>query len=42
MKLFFRRRFSWKNINDNSKIKELGDIEDNELILDIGPKQFKK
>ena len=31
-----------KNINDNSKIKELGDIEDNELILDIGPKTVQK
>ena len=31
-----------KNINDNPKIKELGDIEDNELILDIGPKTVQK
>ena len=31
-----------KNINDNSKVKKLGDIEDDELILDIGPKTVQK
>ena len=31
-----------KNINDKSKIKELDNIEDNDLILDIGPKTINK
>tara|TARA_B100000963_G_scaffold185468_1_gene161210 strand:+ start:2969 stop:4156 length:1188 start_codon:yes stop_codon:yes gene_type:complete len=31
-----------KSMNDNSKVKELDDIEDNDLILDIGPKTVKK
>ena len=31
-----------KNINDKSKIKELNNIEDNDLILDIGPKTIDK
>ena len=31
-----------KSINDNSKVKKLGDIEDDELILDIGPKTVQK
>ena len=31
-----------KNINDKSKIKELNNIEDNDLILDIGPKTINK
>ena len=31
-----------KNINDNSKVKELGDIDNDELILDIGPKTIQK
>ena len=31
-----------KNINDNSTIKELDDIEDDDLILDIGPKTVEK
>ena len=31
-----------KNINDNSTIKELDDIENDDLILDIGPKTVKK
>ena len=31
-----------KNINDNSTIKELDDIENDDLILDIGPKTLKK
>jgi len=31
-----------KNINDNSTIKELNDIENDDLILDIGPKTVKK
>ena len=31
-----------KSINDNSKIKKLSDIEDDELILDIGPKTVQK
>ena len=31
-----------KNINDNSTIKELDDIENDDLILDIGPKTVRK
>ncbi len=31
-----------KNVNDNSTIKELDDIENDDLILDIGPKTVKK
>ena len=31
-----------KNMNDASQIKELDNIEDDELILDIGPKTIKK
>ena len=31
-----------KNLNDNSKIKELNDIENDDLILDIGPKTIQK
>jgi len=31
-----------KNMNDNSTIKELGDIENDDLILDIGPKTVQK
>ena len=31
-----------KNINDNSTIKELNDIENDDLILDIGPKTVQK
>ena len=31
-----------KSINDNSKVKKLSDIEDDELILDIGPKTVQK
>ena len=31
-----------KNINDSSKIKKLDEIEDNDLILDIGPKTVQK
>ena len=31
-----------KSMNDNSQVKELDDIEDNELILDIGPKTVQK
>ena len=31
-----------KNINDVSKIKELYDVEDNDLILDIGPRTIQK
>ncbi len=31
-----------KNMNDKSKVKELNDIEDNDLILDIGPKTIDK
>ena len=31
-----------KNFNDKSKIKELNDIEDDDLILDIGPKTIVK
>ncbi|MDC3056868.1 phosphoglycerate kinase [Candidatus Pelagibacter sp.] len=31
-----------KNINDSSKIRKLDDIENNDLILDIGPKTVKK
>jgi len=31
-----------KNINDNSAIKELNEIENDDLILDIGPKTVKK
>ena len=31
-----------KNFNDKSKIKELNDIEYDDLILDIGPKTINK
>ena len=31
-----------KNMDDKSKIKELKDIKDDDLILDIGPKTIKK
>ena len=31
-----------KNLNDNSTIKELNDIENDDLILDIGPKTVQK
>ncbi len=31
-----------KSMNDNSQVKELNDIEDNDLILDIGPKTVQK
>ncbi len=31
-----------KSIDDKSKIKELNDIKDDDLILDIGPKTIKK
>ena len=31
-----------KNINDSSKVKKLDDIEDNDLILDIGPATVQK
>ena len=31
-----------KNLNDTSKTKELNDIKDDDLILDIGPKTIKK
>ena len=31
-----------KNMDDNSKVKELTNIEDDDLILDIGPKTIKK
>ena len=31
-----------KSLNDKSKIKELDDIKDDELVLDIGPKTIKK
>ena len=31
-----------KSLNDKSKIKELNDIKDDELVLDIGPKTIKK
>ncbi len=31
-----------KNLNDNSKIKELNDINNDDLILDIGPKTINK
>ena len=31
-----------KSLNDKSKIKELNDIQDDDLILDIGPKTIKK
>ena len=31
-----------KSLNDKSKIKELNDIQDDDLILDIGPKTTKK
>jgi phosphoglycerate kinase len=31
-----------KSMNDKSKVKELNDIEDNDLILDIGPKTIDK
>ena len=31
-----------KNMDDKSKIKELDDIEDDDLILDIGPKTINK
>ena len=31
-----------KGMDDKSKIKELDDIEDDDLILDIGPKTIKK
>ena len=31
-----------KNMNDKSKVKELDDIQDDDLILDIGPKTIKK
>ena len=31
-----------KSFNDKSKIKELNDIEDDDLILDIGPKTINK
>ena len=31
-----------KSINDNSKVKEISNIEDDELILDIGPKTVHK
>ena len=31
-----------KNFNDKSKIKELNDIEDDDLILDIGPKTINQ
>ncbi len=31
-----------KNVNDNSTIKELNDIENDDLILDIGPKTVQK
>ena len=31
-----------KNMNDKSKVKELSDIMDDDLILDIGPKTIKK
>ena len=31
-----------KNMNDNSKVRELDDIEDDELILDVGPKTIQK
>ena len=31
-----------KNIDDKSKVKELGDIENDDMILDIGPKTIEK
>ena len=31
-----------KNFNDKSKIKDLSEIEDDDLILDIGPKTINK
>ena len=31
-----------KNLDDNSKVKELTNIEDDDLILDIGPKTINK
>ena len=31
-----------KNLDDRSQVKELNDIEDDDLILDIGPKTIKK
>ena len=31
-----------KSLNDKSKIKELNDIKDDDLILDIGPKTINK
>ena len=31
-----------KNINDNSKVKELNEITNDDLILDIGPKTINK
>ena len=30
-----------KNMNDKSQVKELNEIKDDDLILDIGPKTFK-
>ena len=31
-----------KNVHDSSKVKKLDEIEDNDLILDIGPKTVQK
>ena len=31
-----------KNMNDKSQVKELNEIKDDDLILDIGPKTIKK
>ena len=36
-----QRCFVGKNMEDKSKIKELNELENDDLILDIGPKTIK-
>ena len=36
------RCFGWKNLNDTSQIREIDNIKDDDLILDIGPKTIEE
>ena len=43
VKLYIQKMlYQFKNLDDNPKIKELNEIADDDLILDIGPKTIDK